>query len=54
MVHQFTFTKGIASVLITIVAMLIIIFIIVLLVTLVSGFCNDVMTIWDEFSLYYL
>ncbi|MBE5833841.1 MAG: hypothetical protein E7309_04315 [Butyrivibrio sp.] len=54
MVHQFTFTKGLASVLITIVAMLIIIFIIVLLVTLVSGFCNDVMTIWDEFSLYYL
>ena len=54
MVHQFTFTKGLASVLITIIAMLIIIFIMVLLATLVSGFCNDVMTIWDEFSLYYL
>lgn len=54
MVHQFSFSKGLVSVLLSIVAMAIILFIIVLLTTLVSGFINDTMTIWDEFSLYYL
>jgi hypothetical protein len=54
MIHQFTFTKGIGSVLLSIVAMGILIFIIVLFVTLGSSFINDMMTIWNEFSLYYL
>ncbi len=54
MIHQFSFTKGIGSVLLTAVAMIILIFIIVLLVTLASSFINDMFTIWDEISLYYL
>ena len=54
MVHQFSFTKGIGSVLLTAVAIVILIFVIVLLVTLVSGFMNDMITIWNEFALYYL
>ena len=54
MVHQFTFTKGIGSVLLSAVAIVILIFVIVLLVTLVSGFINDLFTIWDEIALYYL
>ena len=54
MVHQFTFTKGIGSVILSAVAIIILVFIIVLLVTLVSGFINDIMTIWDEIALYYL
>ena len=54
MVHQFSFTKGIGSVLLSAVAIVILIFIIVLLATLVSGFINDLLTIWDEIALYYL
>jgi tetratricopeptide (TPR) repeat protein len=52
MVHQFSFTKGIVSVLLSIAAMFIIMFVIVLLVTIVSGFINDVGTIIDEIILY--
>lgn len=54
MCHQFSFSKGIFSVLLSLVAMVLVLFVIVLLVTLVSGVVNDVMTIWDEFALYYL
>lgn len=53
-IHQFSFTKGVVSVLISFVAMIIIIFIIVLFTTMVSQFSNDIMTMWDEFSLYHL
>lgn len=54
MIHQFSFTKNIGSILLTLVAMIILVFIIVLLVTLASSFINDMFTIWDEISLYYL
>jgi len=53
MCHQFSFSKGVFSVLLSLVAMVLILFVIVLLVTLVSGVINDVMTIWDEIVLYY-
>lgn len=52
MIHQFSFTKAVGSIVLSIIAMAIIIFIIMLLVTLVSGFTNDVFTIFDEISLY--
>ena len=52
MVHQFSFTKGVFDVLVSIVAMVIVIFIIVLLATLVSGFINDVGTIIDEIRMF--
>lgn len=48
MVHQFTFTKVIGSILLTIVGMIIIIFVAILMVTLVTGFTNDVFTIMEE------
>lgn len=54
MCHQYTFSKGLFSVLLSLVAMVLILFVVVLLATLVSGVINDVMTIWDEFALYYL
>ncbi len=53
MCHQFTFSKGLFSVLLSLVAMVLILFVIVLLTTLVSGVINDVMTIGDEIALYY-
>jgi hypothetical protein len=52
MIHQFSFTKGLVSVILSFIAMAIIIFVIVLLLTLVSGFINDIFTIVDEISLY--
>ena len=52
MVHQFTFTKGVGDVLLSLIAMVILIFVIVLLATLVSGFINDVGTIIDEILIY--
>ena len=52
MVHQFTFTKGVGDVVLSLVAMVILIFVIVLLATLVSGFINDVGTIIDEILIY--
>lgn len=54
MVHQFTLTKGVASVLLSFVAMAIIIFILALLLTLVSSFVNDWGTILDEIVQYLL
>ncbi len=53
MCHQFTFSKGLFSVLLSLVAMVLILFVIVLLATLVSGVINDVITIGDEIALYY-
>lgn len=52
MVHQFTLKKGIASVLLSFVAMAIIIFIVTLLLTLISSFVNDWGTIFSEMALY--
>lgn len=52
-VHQFTFTKGVFSVLLSFIAMIIILFVLTLLLTLVSGFINDVVTIVDEFLLHF-
>lgn len=52
MVHQFTFTKAVASVVLSIISMLIIIFVGLLLVTLVSGFVNDIITIISEVMLH--
>ena len=52
MVHQFSFSKALVSIVLSLVAMVIIIFIAVLLLTLISGFINDVGTIIDEFLLY--
>lgn len=52
MIHQFTFTKGVGDVVLSLVAMVILIFVIVLLATLVSGFINDVGTIIDEILIY--
>lgn len=52
MVHQYSFTKGVGTVVLSFVAMMVIIFVIVLLATLVSGFINDVITIVNEYVLY--
>lgn len=52
MIHQFSFTKAIASILLSFIAMAIIIFVILLLFTLMSGFVNDIFTILDEITLY--
>jgi tetratricopeptide (TPR) repeat protein len=52
MIHQFSFTKTVVSVILTIIAMLIIIFIGLLLVILLGGFINDWMTIFTEMRLH--
>lgn len=52
-VHQFTFTKGVASVLLSFIAMMVILFIGSLLLTLVSGFIGDIITIFDEVMLRF-
>ena len=51
MVHQYTFTKNVGAILLSFVAMLIIIFITLLLVTLLSGFITDIVTIFNEFKM---
>ncbi|MCR5823456.1 MAG: YIP1 family protein [Lachnospiraceae bacterium] len=51
-VHQYSFTKGVASILVTAVGMAIVIFIILLFASLLTGFVNDMGTIADEISLY--
>ena len=51
MVHQYTFTKNVGAILLSFVAMLIIIFITLLLVTLLSGFITDIVTICNEFKM---
>lgn len=52
MVHQFSFSKGIFSILLSFVAMAIVIFILALLLTLISSFVNNIGTIWSEILLY--
>ncbi len=51
MVHQYTFTKNVGAILLSFVAMLIIVFITLLLVTLLSGFITDIVTIFNEFKM---
>lgn len=51
-IHQYSFTKGIANVLVTAVGMAVVIFIILLFASLVSNFANDIGTIVDEFKIY--
>ncbi len=51
MVHQFTFSKAVGSLILSAVAMVIIIFIGVLVVTLLTDFVNDIGTIIDEVRL---
>lgn len=51
-VHQYSFAKGVANVLLTAVGMAIVIFIILLFATLLTGFVNDWGTIIDEIKIY--
>ncbi len=51
MIHQFTFSKAVGSIILSAVAMVIIIFIGVLVVTLLTDFVNDIGTIIDEVRL---
>ncbi len=51
-VHQYSFTKGVGAVLASLVAMAIVIFIILLFASLLSGFVNDMGTVFDELTLY--
>lgn len=50
-VHGFTFTKGVASVALTFVSMLLIMFVSLLLLTLVGGFVDDIYTMYYEITL---
>jgi len=52
-IHGYTFTKGVGSLLLTFVAMAVIVFILLLLVTLVGGFFDDIYTIVQEFTLLF-
>lgn len=52
-VHGFGFFQGIASVVLTLIALLIIIFIILLLVMMVSELGAFLGTVWDEIVLHY-
>ena len=51
-VHQFTFTKGAVSIVLSLAAMMVILFVGSLLLTLVSGFINDLVTIFNEIMLH--
>lgn len=51
MVNQYTFTKNVATLLLSVVAMLIIFFVLMLLATLVTQFVNDVLAIITEIKL---
>lgn len=51
MVHQYTFTKNVGTIVLSFVAMLIIVFVAMLLVTLLSGFITDIVTIFTEFKM---
>lgn len=51
MVHQYTFTKNVGTIVLSFVAMLIIVFVALLLVTLLSGFITDIVTIFTEFKM---
>ncbi|MBR6359659.1 MAG: YIP1 family protein [Lachnospiraceae bacterium] len=51
-VHQYSFSKGIGSVIASAVGMAIVIFIILLFASLLTGFVNDMGTIVDEMTLY--
>lgn len=53
-VHGFGFFQGIASVVLTLIALVIIIFIILLLVMMVSELGGFLTTVWEEIALHYL
>jgi tetratricopeptide (TPR) repeat protein len=52
-IHGFSFSKGMGSVILTFAAMAVIVFILLLLVTLVGGFTDDIYTIVQEFTLLF-
>ena len=52
-IHEFTFTKGIASVVLTIIAMAIILFIVLLIATMANEVVNFIITIYREIVLHY-
>jgi hypothetical protein len=52
-IHEFTFTKGIASIFLTFIAMAIILFIVLLLATMANEVINFFITVYKEIILHY-
>lgn len=53
MVNQYSFTKNVATLLLSVVAMLLIMFVILLFATLFSQFVNDILEIITEINLLW-
>ena len=51
-VHQYTFTKSVVSIILSIIAMIIIVFVIILLTTLVTNFVNNIYTMFKELIMH--
>ena len=53
MVNQYSFTKNVATLILSVVAMLLIMFVILLFATLFSQFVNDILEILTEINLLW-